>query len=366
MFHRLPNVGNDFPVRVIQTPFTKSTWSYSPSQLNTRNIIISKNQDSYEKIGKNEQVEEFFEIITNENTNNITYKSFKHDYNKKLAILSQAQCGIDCTREQMTQSYLVRNNKYIVVFKGKDYNVYDIKNDKWLLLPHAKQLIQNWWQHAQSLLLNDEIIVVHGGYKLCFYSIRNNDIIDPKFIGEHIFESEFSTDSDYGMCCIECDAKNKQLNNNNNNCNNYNAKIMLFGCNRGHQILSSHLVCNLTVQLTKKGIGNENHRYSIQVEEEMIKEDNGYNNDIKKDNTPPTTLGKDRNRRKSQIIECQSQNFGYECIFNVNKEAIIVIVGGQRYRGDKEWERSVLVYNTVTKKSVRKDQVKITMRDILF
>ena len=115
---------HDFPRDVRGVPFVKYShfWRKKNNKTNEKSI---KQQQKYIIIGGcRSNGDGFYQLFLDDtDSNSINYKSFKNFYHKIFANLK----FIGLNNADNTQSYLVQNNKYIVVFGGYDecYNVYD-------------------------------------------------------------------------------------------------------------------------------------------------------------------------------------------------------------------------------------------------
>lgn len=126
----------------------------------------------------------FHELIVDEDANSINCESFENDCNQEFANL---QCIGERDARYM-HSYLVSNNKYLVVFYNNQlYNVYDMQNDKWMLNrvnQGEKGLSQNDAEDSRSMVINDQIIILSKDMTVYFYFIGNDHSIDPVLIHE--------------------------------------------------------------------------------------------------------------------------------------------------------------------------------------
>ena len=144
---------------------------------------------------------EFYEILLSDEDNSISYKSFKKDYKDYNANLKL----IRINDGQYVQSFLVDNNKYVIVFREYyGYNVYDMLNDRWLLKANNKQFLGQ-----KGILITDQIIATYQLIQVHFYYIGSNNISNP----QHIKSFTLDTDVDYqGMCCTEFIKNEKDTN----------------------------------------------------------------------------------------------------------------------------------------------------------
>ena len=309
------------------------------SQIKRRNIAIAGDNDS------DDDDNAFYEIILNNKTNVIQYKSFKTHYNKKYANLKHIGLSNASHNYRYIHSYLVRNNKYIIVFTSDiRYNVYDIENDKWLLNQAEKKLEKHNQSFSRSILINDEIIIVSEEKQLYFYFIGNDHIIDPILIHTYQLETDGVAFNNHGMVVIDFklikpkQKLNKQNDNNNNHINNYKykLKILLFGGYTNKDILSSFLF--LDVLLSYDDDVNDKVENScniiLSIDENLI----DYNL-IK-------LINFDEKKRLKQWY-----NFSCQCFFNDKNEAVIVTIGGNYVF------RQIYLYNCVTHELTRKDKV---------
>ena len=108
---------------VSRVPFTQ--YNHFPTNtIDQNNKQLSEQQQKHIIVDGSSNAHGFYELIVGDNTNLINYKSFKNDYNKPFASLIHV--GLE--NALYIQSYLVQNNKYIVVLDiHKAYNVWTLK-----------------------------------------------------------------------------------------------------------------------------------------------------------------------------------------------------------------------------------------------
>lgn len=335
---------NDLPINVKWIPFTR--YSNFPTNVTTtqngqvpikqRNIIV----------GYNRHDGGWYEFVVDFDKRSITYKSIQYHYNKKFANLKYA--GL--TSALCIHSYLVQNSNYLVVFCGdKCYNVYDMENDTWLLNQREKGLTHNN-KDTRSVLINDEIIIISRHKKLFFYFIGNNHITNPILIHRHTLKTKNIRFNSHGMCIISL--KKTQMHSTdttNVNCNRikldnndnkdkdeyptYNVKIMLFGGDENRGFLSSLLELDILISYMYESKDNSCNIGRVTIDEKLMNK-----NKIELENMDK--------------ISCEYwYRFGFECILNWKQEPIIIIVGGY------QMEKSIHLYNCVTKQLICKDQV---------
>lgn len=278
----------------------------------------------------------------------ITYKQFKEDYDKPNANIHQAAFGPNGVG---VHSYLVDNNKYLVAFQSNNYNVYDMESDKWLLNQSKFKLRKNDSRYSRSVLINDEIIIISSNDALYFYSIAiaKDHITNPLLIGEHKFSTENVSFSAHGMCVI--DFKIVTLNNNlnknggNYNDNNYNltyeVKILLFGGTHNFRFFDSFVECDISLSFNKSDSKATDwfEKVDLSVEEILV-----GRNEFTLKNVDQEILHVPANE------QCKWGFFGYECTFNDQNEAVIIIVGGDGGKNAKFASKSVRLYNCKTHK----------------
>ena len=313
----------DLPIDVFSVPFTR--YSNYPSNINVsqespikqRNIIIG---------AYNSNNDGFYELVTDNKTKSISYKSFETDYKKAFANL---QC-MELDRARWTHSYLVKNNKYLVVFAWNDrYNVYDMKNDQWLLNHGDKYLSKNASCNSRSVLINDEILIISIFDNIFFYFIGNDHITDPILIYEYTLKTPLVSFLFHGMSVINFI---KQESSKNELYPTYKLKILLFGGYRNKDFLSSFLYLDILLSY----ISNQ-EKYQLgclSIDELLIDK-----NEIKLINMI----------KKKEKRWC---NFGFECFLNDKNEATIVIIGG-----NDTTMRNIHLFNCVTYELTRKQTV---------
>ena len=304
------NCKHDFPVSVSEIPFARN--SHFPINANDQNNQQSRKQRRSIIVGGDVSNEGgFYELIVDDKTSSINYKSFVNDYNKKFANL---KC-IGLNHAQLTRSYLVESNKYIVVYDDFEcYNVYDIENDKWMLKKGAKILE---YFPERSVLINDEIIIGSLFNNLCVYYIGNNHITDPVLMHEYTFKTKGVSFMEHGMCIIDF-IKQESAHSQDKLYETYKLKIVLFGGSRNEDFLSSFLY--LDILLSYQDI----KLISISIDENLIDK-----KEIKLINTDSTK-------------ETIRYNFGFECFSNWKNEQLIIIIGGANNA------RNIYLFNCVT------------------
>ena len=212
----------DFPIHVACVPFTG--YSHFPANIdeNGNNQKMSQQKKNI-IIGGLRGEECFYELSVHDYGNSIDYKSFKYDYNTQFTSLKHI--GLDNAIN--THSYLVQNNKYIIVFKNNQcYNVYDIHNDIWLLKNGEKELKHVYHHGARSVLINDEILIISQYNQLQFYFIGNHHITNPILIDKYTLKTSNISFIQHGMCIIDFI---KQESSQNELHQTYTFKIFLFG-----------------------------------------------------------------------------------------------------------------------------------------
>ena len=149
----------------------------------------------------------------------MTFKSFENDYKKRFASLKHC----DLASAQNVQSYLIENNKYLVIFyRDEYYNVYDMYNDKWLISNNYNSRglkvdrRRDGINTSRDVLIHDEMIIRSSYKTLYFYFIGSDCIRFPKLEFEYLIQTgggkrDFKPGSgylDHGMCIIDyrCEA----------------------------------------------------------------------------------------------------------------------------------------------------------------
>ena len=274
--------------------------------------------------GFNEDIE-FYELIVGSDSKSIHFKSFTRDYFKKSATLQL----IGLKNAVHTHSYLIQNNKYIVVFYSNQcYNVYDMNKDLWLL--GEKSLPKNG-PCSRSVLINDEIIIISNFSHVYFYYIGNDgdSIKDPLLIHEHKLKLKLGIEfQNHGMCIIYF-IKQKSLKKDELY-QNYGLRIALFGGERA-SILSSFVFLDVMLSYANTSQTDCNSislkLFKVSITEHLI----------------------DRNKIKYKLSNkignirwCKWSNFGFKCVLNCIKQPIIVMFGGDGYRG---MNKSIHLFN---------------------
>ena len=129
----------------------------------------------------------------------LIYKSFQTDYHKKNACIYEQ---FSTYNAEYYHSFLLNNNKYLMVFDESGSNVYDIENDNWLLDKNDREIIYNdgYIPIDRVLLLTDEIFIITSHYELYFYFIDiKNDIAHPKLLKIWDLENTTVKYEEHGM-----------------------------------------------------------------------------------------------------------------------------------------------------------------------
>ena len=331
------------PFRVSDTPFTRyssfptNTERYDQQTQNVdkKKLIVSATYSDF----SNSCFQEFF---TDDETNAMHYKSFENDYNKKFAHLKYSSLW---QGDYLSHSYLIENNKYLVVFKDNDYyDVYDMDKDKWLV-DHKCPLGEKVGFKSRSIMINDEIIIASGD-DLCglrFYYMGNKHITNPITIYSHYLQTPLLF-AQHGMCVIAFKKLDTNLKKSKNLKNEllktFELKIILFGGSWNDPILSSFLILDILIDCDYSKNWQSFPDVDISIDETLIDW-----NKIKL-----TNMGFSYTLRKSIIWK----NFGYECIFNDKNEAIIIVIGGFG-----KWRQDIHLFNCVTYELASKQKVKL-------
>ena len=298
---------NDFPYDMHQVPFAQnsieSTLKNKKEQFYKNiNLIVGG------RIAYPNGVRGFHEILLSDKDNSISFKSFANDYKTHNANLGKI--GICATRG--VQSFLLDNNKYLIVFREHyGYNVYDMINDKWLLNTNNTKFLGQ-----KCILITDQIIASYDYYrdKIHLYYIGANNMTNPQHI------KAFTLDTNYsfaGMCCTEFIKNEKD--------NKLMFKILLCGSNN-IPFLSSFLSLSISLSLNNNKIIKFDQN---KIDEKMFKFKN------------------------VSLTKNEYYNYNYmwigascECIFNEKNEAIVVFIGGMLHSSRNS--RSICLYNPVS------------------
>ena len=315
---------HDFPLKVYEVPF--SQYSQFPANIDKKKQVSPAQQKNI-IIGGEANGDGFYELIVDNNTNSINYKSFANDYNKKFANLKHI--GLDDARQ--THSYLVQNHKYLVVFEmGRKYNVYDIENDQWMLRQYEKLLRHHISWGSQSALINDEMIIISSKTKLYFHFIGNNHIRDPIFAHEYTLKTKGVSFHRHGMCITNFIQQKSQQDELYHT---YMLKIILFGGDENKDFLSSFLY--LDVLLSYISNDAKYQLVSLSIDENLIDK-----NKIKLVNM------------NTKTIPNSYEAFGFECVFNSKNEPIVIVIGSCG-SGSKD----ICLFNCITHELTLKKRV---------
>ena len=337
------SVKHDFPFKLHFVPFTSC--AHFPTncegkpqqhQKKPRNIIIG----GYTSIDGG-----FYEIIVNDEANCINYRSFQNDYGKKFSNLKHI--GLDAAAN--SHSYLVENDKYIVVFKDNAcYNVYDIEHDKWLINDEDGKDTGLKWNNTRtrSILINDEVIIISNAEKFYFYYIGKDHITNPIFMHEYSLKTQDVAFLNHNMCLIAFTKHTKRAKDRKEKYNKdddddeshdtYKLKILVFGGHMNTDSLSSFLFVDIL--LSYSFVGDKRYSQLVSVDEHLIDKSSIKLNNVSLDEITGKWDG----------YHC-----GSTCVLDSKNEAIIVIVGGKF----GTMERDIHLFNCVTHELTRKEQV---------
>ena len=108
----------------------------------------------------------------------IQIKSFAKDYGKENGDLSKMDMSITNGRE--LHAFITRHNRFLIIIAPSNgpwclYNVYDIKNDKWLLRSSSSAIKIHSKDGTRSVLINDKILIISEDYWISIYNLNNNN-----------------------------------------------------------------------------------------------------------------------------------------------------------------------------------------------
>lgn len=228
-------------------------------------------------------------------------------------------------RGQYCHSFITKDNKYVIVFEDDiGYNVYNIRKDKWLLDKNIKDVFTNL-HHAQSLMINDEIIVVSWRQHLDFYYILTHDLKYPTKISQCTLNTQGLNFSHHGMCCIECKCEKDEKGDENR----FSIKLLLIGGAFHFNVFESFLIVDVSFRLPyfkkrkfESPKDNCNYKYNVKIINETkikdIKFSNNFHNNIK--------------NYQSTIINENMRwyFFGCHCLTNSKhfSQPIVILIGG--------------------------------------
>ena len=321
---------DDFPIKVVYSCFTH--YSHFPTNIDkTNHNLLSKQKNVI--IGGYDVNNGFHELIVDDKTRLINYKSFEKDYKKRFANLKHA--GVHVDHAQFTHSYLVQNNKYLVVFYlDHYYNVYDMENDKWLIQPNKKHLeMKSVQSFSQSVLINDEIMIVSCCKDICFHFIGGKYITNPILLHSYELKTDEFTMDDHRMCVIdfikqESTAQDGKEEATNELHETYRIKIVFFG---GDYKNSSKLLF-LDILLSYTGINVVDILITETIEMKSSSTNNDDDGNLVKNHDPVL--------------------FGFVNVLNSKQEPIVITVGGKTTMSGTESKRSVHLFNCVTKELI--------------
>ena len=340
------SVKGDLPINVFSVPFascshfpTNSDEKLQQRRKKPRNIIIG---------GYTTTDRGFYEIIVNDEANCINCKSFQNDYGKKLSSLKH----IGLKGAAGSHSYLVENDRYIVVFKDNAcYNVYDIEHDKWLINDEDGKATGLKWNDTRtsSMLINDQVIIISNAEEFYFYYIGKDYITNPILMQKYSLKTQDVEFFCQEMCLIGFTKHTKQVKDRKAQYNKhidddeshetYKLKIVVFGGELNNDVFSSFLI--LDILLSYSFVGDKRYSELVSVDEHLIDESS-----IKLNNKSLNEI----------TSEWTGDRCGSTCVLNSKNEAIIVLVaiGGEFGTTTR---RDIHLFNCVTYELTRKKQV---------
>ena len=222
-------------------------------------------------------------------------------------------------------SYLVQNNKYLVVFEDTGYyNVYDISQGKWLL-HKSKAVLPNFRSTcSRGVIIDDEILIIYDWKpkKLKFYLIGKDYLVNPLLVHEYEIQTNPNRLNGCGMCVTNLMKQQSTCQFN----------IMLFG-GRIKSCLPFFYSLNISISHLQKMTNNLNDSIIV-IKEHFLDE-----NEIQ-------CINIDKSKKLRWI------NLSVECISNFKNEPVIVIFGGTDQKTD------IHLFNCHTKTFIRKQNVK--------
>ena len=243
----------DFPVNVSVTCFTR--YAHFPDQKNEESQIKQKSII----VGGFQSNEEFYEFTVNDDRHSVVYKSLTNNHDKKFANLKH----IGLRGARFVHSYLIHNNKYLVLFMKDWYNVYDMENDRWFLnqVEQIHLLVPNTL-HSRSVLIHDEIIIVSYKNDIHFHFIANEHLTVPAVMARYILKTKTVDFFSHGMSIIDFVRVKQQLEFSNKTkdaddveVQTYTFKIILFGGCANKHFLSSFVYLDVLLSY----VSNENY-----------------------------------------------------------------------------------------------------------
>ena len=145
----------------------------------------------------------FYEIIFSRKHKKVNIESFRSDYNKLNADLTV----IGVPTASYVHSLITHDNKYIIIIDGlTGYNVYDIKNDCWLLLMNNTTIKYNN-KNSKCLFINDKFIVILDNFCFNLYHLQNDYKHATLLKKYEFFENPLIVNKNptaQAMCLVDC------------------------------------------------------------------------------------------------------------------------------------------------------------------
>lgn len=344
--------GQKLPFQCAELAKHSAEWSFANRDFNYKYITIGG-------VAYNSVTTSFHELCFDKKSNAIkTFESVNNKYNKKNADLSKI--GLENAR--YLQSCTTSDNKFIIVF-GRQvnsvdndiYNVYDLKNDKWLIdVSKMNDICVKvdfeafaWNDGFRSILLFDRLLILSRDNDLMFYDL-GDDLTTPTKVGEYIFKT-VTEDYDYrdhGFSLIKFEKKNNNHINNGKEYNVYNVVFALYG---GHgaiplffeSFLQVSMDINVYVSNDDDDDNINNSKFQVlNFEDKHIDFMNDHKGNIKW----KAIKNKNVIDLKSKLRGLGAHDyFGFEsfCVKNykTNKnESVIIMIGGQGVRYDEKYQ----------------------------
>ena len=221
-------------------------------------------------------------------------------------------------------SYLVQNNKYLIIFEDNgNYNVYDMSEHRWLLQTNTAVLPQTRSTPSRGVMIDEEMLIIYDWkFKtLKFYRIGEKYLVNPLLIHEYKLKIPTKKFNGCGMCVTNLIKQQST----------YQFNIMLFG-GRLKSCMPLFFSFNISISHLQKMRDNLNDN-NIVIKEHLLDE-----NEIQCINIDKT--------RKLRWI-----NLSVECITNFKNEPIIVIVGADQ-------KKDIHLFNCQTRALICRKNVK--------
>ena len=298
------NLTTDFPYALAFIPFVQYSHNVTTNTITNPMFIIPGSLTTVQPKNAPKEQAEWYEIsLTKCSNSRLTFESFSAKYNKKNTYLNIKR-GLLCA--EYGHWFISKDSRYIMSFTNyKGYNVYDIKNDCWLLDENVKIISYSYFIGIRSLFVNDELIILSDSRYLYFFYVGDG-FKRPMKIDTVAMEATISY-AQHGMCLVgySCDCNStdednhdkiekksttgsgesfaKTSSNNHNTIakkiriKKYRLKILTFGGVYNHEFIKSFIEFDINLEIKDGELDNnkqmdkiDKNKYTLKIEENVV------------------------------------------------------------------------------------------------